>query len=253
MIRKIFTTIFSIVIVLGMSSFKGVESNTKKDPINPPSEVFNDYSLDLYNKLNDSDLSYEAFKTALKGYLKLHVEDQVANNDYLTIIDMSQSANEDRFYLIDLKNQEIITKSKVAHGRNSGNEYAKNFSNKIGSYQSSLGFFKTAETYHGKHGLSLRLDGLEHSNFNARKRAIVIHSADYVSENFISQTGRLGRSLGCPALPEEDFSKIIKLIKEGSILFIYYPEENYFERSNLAASININQLFTQNSSVSEAK
>ncbi len=249
MMKKIITIIFSFAIVLALTSFNKIELELEKNPIDPPTEVFNEYSLNLYNELNDTDLNFLAFKTALKGYLKLHIEDKVGNNDILTIIDMSLSANEDRFYLIDLKNNKIIKKSKVAHGKNSGNEFAKYFSNRIGSYQSSIGFFKTAETYQGKHGLSLRLDGLEQSNSNARKRAIVIHSANYVSEKYIAQNGRLGRSLGCPALPKKDFTNIIKLIKEGSVLFIYYPKSVYFEKSNIANS-DINNLFENTNDVS---
>ena len=122
----------------------------------------------------------------------------------------------------------------MAHGRNSGQEFARNFSNKVGSFKSSIGFYKTAETYTGKHGLSLRLDGLEYSNSNARARAIVIHAADYVSTNFIEQNGRLGRSLGCPSLPKKDYHQVVHKIKNGSLLFIYYPEADYLKKSKLA-------------------
>ena len=127
--------------------------------------------------------------------------------------------------------------SVVSHGRNSGELYAKNFSNKPSSYKSSLGFYKTAETYHGKHGLSLRLDGLE-KGFNdlARPRAIVIHGADYAREEFISAAGRLGRSLGCPALPSELSKEVIELIKEGSLLFIYGEDQDYLSNSKLIST-----------------
>jgi len=204
------------------------------NPIKPPSIYFEDFSSDLYKKLNDEELSYKAFQTALKGFLSLRSENKLKNERYLTIIDMSISANKNRFFLIDLNNKSIIHKSIVAHGRNSGGEFAKLFSNKVGSFKSSIGFYKTAETYNGKHGLSLRLDGLEHSNNNARKRAIVIHAADYVSDVFISNNGRLGRSLGCPSLPLKNYSKIIDNIKNGSVLFIYYPNQEYLQSSKLA-------------------
>ena len=147
---------------------------------------------------------------------------------------MSLSANKNRLFLIDVENKKILHKSIVAHGKNSGGEYAKNFSNQVGSFKSSIGFYKTGETYHGKHGLSLRLDGLEYSNSNARKRAIVIHAADYVSQNFIKNYGRLGRSLGCPSLPKKDYDQVIHRIKNGSLLFIYYPEGHYLKNSTLA-------------------
>lgn len=198
-------------------------------------EDFESYARELYVALGDSDLDFTAFQTALKGFVKLQLEDQISNTDYLTVIDMSRSANDHRFFLINLSEKEVEHKSVVAHGRNSGGEYAKHFSNKEGSFKTSLGFYRTAETYHGKHGLSLRLDGLESSNSNARERAIVIHAADYVSHSFIKKYGRLGRSLGCPSLPEDDFEKVIHTIKNGSLLFIYYPEDSYLKTSEIAS------------------
>lgn len=233
--KRYFILIFTTIMSLGISSYTTIE-NSSGLSIDPPSLVFKDYSITIYNQINDSDLNFDAFKTALKGYLRLQQDHKVENSKYLSIIDMSLSANENRFFLIDMESKKLILKNKVAHGRNSGSEFATTFSNKVGSYKSSLGFFKTAETYSGKHGFSMRLDGLEFSNSNARNRAIVMHSADYVNDNFIFKNGRLGRSLGCPALPEKGFSETIKRIKGGSILYIYYPDESYFERSDLAKS-----------------
>ena len=226
-----------IVAILFLIAFINtpVIAGNNPDPVNPPN-LFKEYSLSLYQKLNDPDLKIDALEMAMKGFFKLEKDRKIKNERYLSIIDMSLSANVDRFFLIDLKEQKIIRKSKVAHGRNSGGKYAKSFSNKSGSYQTSLGFYKTAEVYNGKHGKSLRLDGLEESNCNARKRAIVIHSADYVSNKFIANYGRLGRSLGCPALPKEGFSDVIDKIKEGSILFIYYPHKHYLSTSALINS-----------------
>lgn len=192
-----------------------------------------DAALSFYNKLNDTDLNFDAFEKAYKGYLLLLKDQKIENETYLTVVDMSASANQSRFFVIDMKNEKIADKSMVAHGRNSGSEFAKEFSNKIGSYQTSLGFYKTAELYTGKHGLSLRLDGLENSNSNARTRAIVIHAADYVSEMFIKKNGRLGRSLGCPSLPQNQFKPIIQKIKEGSLLFIYHPTKSYLSNSKI--------------------
>lgn len=199
-------------------------------------EDFTTYAVNLYENLGDPDLEYAPFEKALKGYMKLQKEGQLAKHSYLTVIDMSISANRNRFFLIDVENKKILHKSIVAHGRNSGEEYATFFSNKVGSFKSSIGFYRTAETYQGKHGLSLRLDGLEYSNSNARKRAIVIHAADYVSSVFIEKNGRLGRSLGCPSLPQENYEQIVQKIKNGSLLFIYYPEDHYLKNSTLANS-----------------
>jgi hypothetical protein len=128
----------------------------------------------------------------------------------------------------------VIFQDYVAHGKNTGNLMAEKFSNRPFSNQSSLGFFQTAETYHGKHGLSLRLDGLEKGiNDKARQRAIVIHSAKYAEESFIKKYGRLGRSFGCPALPAGNYYEIIELIKGGTLLFIYYPQPGYLENSSV--------------------
>ena len=215
---------------------KGAISSAS-DELNPPKVVLDDfatYAKDLYAALDEPSLDYKAFETALKGFVKLQLEDKIRNTDYLTVIDMSRSANDHRFFVINLSEKRVEHKSVVAHGRNSGGEFAKHFSNKEGSFKTSLGFYRTAETYHGKHGLSLRLDGLEKSNSNARVRAIVIHAADYVSQNFIERYGRLGRSLGCPSLPKEGYDQIVERIKEGTLLFIYYPEEQYLSNSPIA-------------------
>ena len=168
---------------------------------------------------------------ALEGYKKLENE---LKNPVLTVIDFSLPSTEKRLWVIDVEKKEIMLNTVVSHGRNSGNLIAEKFSNQPESYQSSLGFYKTAETYQGKHGYSLRLDGLENGfNDQARSRAIVIHGADYAREEFAKSTGRLGRSLGCPALPPELSDKVIDLIKEGSLLFIYGQDQNYLSRSAL--------------------
>jgi hypothetical protein len=173
----------------------------------------------------------EALTYALEGWEKLENNLQ---KPLLTVIDFSLPSTEKRLWIIDLATREIVLNTVVAHGRNSGNLMAEKFSNQPESYQSSLGFYKTAETYQGKHGYSLRLDGLENGfNDQARSRAIVIHGADYAREEFAKSTGRLGRSLGCPALPPELSAKVIDLIKEGSLLFIYGQDLDYLSRSTL--------------------
>lgn len=204
-----------------------------------PKAVFASYSEHFYNKIGDENLDFEAFAHALKGYVQLKEKGELDNPKYLTVIDMRISANEERFFIINMDTQTIEHKSVVAHGKNSGGAYAKRFSNRVNSHQSSIGFYKTAETYFGKHGFSMRLDGLEHSNSNARKRAIVIHQADYVEDDFVRQYGRLGRSFGCPSLPEKDYSIIIEKIKEGSCLFIYFPKDNYLSKSKLIQAENL--------------
>lgn len=225
--------VLSVIILLIFPTYAWeVVPNTIK-PKSTTHTSFKEYSLDLYTILDDEELKLEAFETALKGYLTLTETDKVQNKQLLTVIDFSKSSNENRLFVIDTKAKKIVFKSLVAHGRNSGYEFATKFSNKTSSYQSSLGFYKTAETYSGKHGFSLRLDGLEYSNSNARSRAIVIHGADYVSKDFIRKNGKLGRSLGCPSLPKKNYKEIINTIKNGTCLFIYSNKESYLNRSKL--------------------
>jgi hypothetical protein len=221
-----------IFISLFLASFR---NHPPAIPFNTPM-MFKEYAADFYGQLRDQDLNFDAFAYGLKGFLKLQEEGKIENNRFLTIIDMSVSANENRFFVIDVADQKIVHKSKVAHGRNSGLEYATSFSNEISSNRTSLGFYKTAELYNGKHGLSMRLDGLEAANSNARARAVVIHAADYVSDMFLKKNGRLGRSLGCPALPTAGYQEIISKIKEGSLLFIYHPTKTYLNSSKLIKS-----------------
>jgi hypothetical protein len=175
-------------------------------------------------------ISIEVFNTAILGYCQI---DHLNKKDIITIIDFTKPSTEKRFYVIDLINKQLIYRCFVAHGKNSGDNYAKKFSNLSGSLESSLGFFLTAETYSGEHGFSLRLEGLEKGiNDNARAREIVIHGAEYVSEEFIKKYGRLGRSWGCPALPVDVSKEIIDQISGGSCLFIYADNKYYKENSD---------------------
>lgn len=188
----------------------------------------------LHEMINAPDLNVEILKMALTGYHKLYKENRIDNENFLTIIDYSKSSEERRFFVIDIRQKKLVYKTLVSHGKNSGGNNAVTFSNIIHSNQSSLGFFITGESYYGDNGYSLRLDGVEKKiNDNARKRAIVIHGADYVSDYFISEHGRLGRSYGCPALPVGLNREIIDCIKNRSCLFIYYPDEQYFKHSEL--------------------
>jgi len=178
-------------------------------------------------------------KTALAGYGLLKEQQLLKRPGVITIIDYSLPSNMERLWVIDLVNAKVIYRTLVSHGRNSGDLMAENFSNKPGSYASSPGFYSTGETYKGKHGLSLKLDGLEKGiNDKARERAIVVHGADYVSPCFIRQNGRLGRSLGCPAVPEKLSKDIIETIKGGSCFFIYVPKACYTSNSTILSRIN---------------
>jgi len=187
----------------------------------------------IYEQIGNGTMCFEAFDLAFRGWKEL--KDSIGLTDnVISVLDFSQPSTKKRFYLIDLQTRQVIFQDYVAHGKNTGNLMAEKFSNSPHSNQSSLGFYKTAETYHGKHGLSLRLDGLEKGiNDKARQRAIVIHSAKYAEESFIKKYGRLGRSFGCPALPSGNYEDIIKLIKGGTLLFIYYPQPGYLENSSV--------------------
>lgn len=156
---------------------------------------------------------------------------------HLALIDYSLPSSVKRFWLVDLKLKKLLREEFVAHGRESGDGQATRFSNEIGSLQSSLGLFRAGEAYSGQHGYSMRLHGLEPGfNDRALERNIVVHGADYVSESFISQWNRLGRSWGCPALPVRSVRSVIDTLKEGAYLFAYYPDEQWLTRSPLLNS-----------------
>jgi L,D-transpeptidase catalytic domain len=174
-------------------------------------------------------MQFKVFNMALSGYKKI---ENLKKKNIITIIDFSLPSTEKRLFVIDLENKKILFNCLVAHGKNSGENYATSFSNDAQSLKSSLGFFITSETYTGKNGYSLRLDGLEKNiNDNARTREIVIHGADYVSEKFIKQYGRLGRSWGCPSVPPDILNELVDKISNGSCLFIYADDKYYRENS----------------------
>jgi hypothetical protein len=185
-------------------------------------------------KLNTLGLSKQAYDYAMQGYNYLRSLGKLTNDKIISIVDFSLESNKKRLFVLDLENNKVLFNTYVAHGRNSGREYASQFSNENESYMSSLGFYVTHDTYNGKHGYSLRLEGEEKGiNDNALNRAIVMHSAWYVNENIAKTQGYIGRSQGCPALPEELSKPIIEKIKNGSCLFLYSPDKNYLSHSQI--------------------
>ena len=137
-------------------------------------------------------------------------------------------------YIIDIENHKLVFHTYVAHGLNSGEEFATKFSNIPESLQSSLGFYITSSTYSGEHGYSLRIIGVDPGfNDNALKRNIVLHGADYVNEARAKSGTFMGRSFGCPAVPLKEAAKIITTIKNGSCFFIYNPAKNYLNNSKI--------------------
>ena len=177
------------------------------------------YAKNLYNEMKLNGLiNYQAFSQAIDGFNKTKNKEK----NILTIVDFSLPSTEKRMFVLDLDKKAILLQSYVAHGKNTGDLYAKSFSNKSNSNKSSVGLFLTEGSYNGRNGYSLRLNGLEKGvNDNAKKRNIVVHGADYANPKFIETSGRLGRSLGCFAVPESVNAEIINTIKGKSILYVY--------------------------------
>jgi len=197
-------------------------------------------TVSLYDSLHlqEFGLSRNAFEYAVKGYQVLLASGRLNNEKLLSIVDFSLPSSKKRLFILDLENNKMLFNTYVAHGRNSGKEMAHEFSNEPESNKSSLGFYVTGDTYIGKHGFSLRLLGEEKGiNDNANSRAIVMHSAAYVSEGAIKMQGFIGRSLGCPALPENIYKPVINKIKNGSCLFLYSPDKYYASHSNILRKI----------------
>ena len=193
-------------------------------------------SEQIYNNmgLEETGLSRKAFMMAVKGFSKMREKGLISVDSILTIIDFTKSSREKRLYVLDLKSQEILFQTVVAHGKKSGGEFARSFSNKPSSRKSSLGFYITENTYLGSNGYSLKLKGAEKGiNDKAMARAIVMHGADYANEDAINNKTYLGRSYGCPAIPQNLHKEIIDTIKEGNCIFVYYPDQNYLKKSNL--------------------
>jgi hypothetical protein len=174
-------------------------------------------------------LRFETFAKAMTGYLNLRQAGKLAEDKQtLTVVDFDLPSTEKRLWVLDLAKNEILFHTLVAHGHNSGENEATSFSNTDQSNMSSLGFYATGSEYEGKHGHSLRLEGLDEGfNTNAAARSVVMHGADYVSEDFIKQNGRLGRSLGCPALPMDQYSQIIDAVNGGTCLFLNKSDAGY--------------------------
>jgi len=156
----------------------------------------------------------------------------------LTVIDFSRRSTEKRMWVYDLRSRTLLFDELVAHGRGSGQALATVFSNDAESNRSSLGLYRTGETYIGKHGYSLRLDGLEAGfNDHARERGIVMHTADYVNAATAKAQGYLGRSLGCPALRPEVTKSVIDAVKGGGLLFAYYPNQRWLKSSKYLSEV----------------
>lgn len=211
---------------------KKVSDDISVTRVNAAAQAYVNFISDFYTeaRLAEKGLDLGVFRRALTGYLNLKEQRKASDTkEIVTIIDFNKPSTEKRLWIVDLKERKMLFNSYVAHGQGSGDNMATNFSNVSESHQSSLGFYITQEPYQGKHGLSLRLQGMDNGyNSNALSRAVVVHGADYVSADFIAKHGRLGRSYGCPALPPELNASIINSIKGGTILFIAGPETSHY-------------------------
>lgn len=227
--------IFLLLTAFAIVYFVKTGSKTSPNVAKPVSKSVKSIAhLDVYDdlKLSKTGLQKSVFEYALRGWQKIDPAKST-----LTIVDLSQPSTSKRLYVVDLIKKKLLFNTYVAHGQNSGDLVAQKFSNKQSSFQSSLGFYKTLNTYMGKHGLSLQLKGLEKGfNDNVLNRNIVLHGADYACEDFIRKTGRLGRSQGCPAVPYAESKGIIQAVKGGTCLFIYSPDTDYLKQSAYLAS-----------------
>lgn len=166
----------------------------------------------------------EVLRLAIEAHLRAE-QTGVTTSPLLTVIDYSRPSTERRLWVLDLARDSVLERTLVAHGRRTGDNRAERFSNRPGSFESSLGTFVTGESYSGRNGYSLRLRGLDHGlNDNAEARAIVIHGAWYATRDFVAKVGRLGRSEGCPALDPAVARRVIDRIKGGSVVFAYFPD-----------------------------
>lgn len=230
----LFLLMAAVVVFLATTGHRTSRTLAPVVSVSTPKKINSVKHLDVYDQLNlgRTGLQKTVFEYALNGWQKMDTAKSL-----LTIVDLSQPSTHKRLYVVDLLQKKLLFNTYVAHGRNSGDLVAKQFSNMQSSFQTSLGFYKTLNTYMGKHGLSLQLKGLEKGfNDNVYNRNIVLHGADYASEDFIRKTGRLGRSQGCPAVPYADSKGIIQAVKGGSCLFVYAPNPDYLRKSAYLSS-----------------
>ncbi|WP_037315786.1 murein L,D-transpeptidase catalytic domain family protein [Salegentibacter sp. Hel_I_6] len=228
-----FTTTDNLDSRIDNSELEAIASTISKENTNTS---FKTKVATLYSEFSTNNASIPAmpvFEKAMKGYEQLEEKGKVGKK-ILTVVDFGLSSTKKRMWIMNMDTKEVLFHTYVSHGKNTGGEFATKFSNTVNSLQSSLGFYVTAETYYGKNGLSLFIDGMEKGfNSNARKRYVVIHGADYAEPNFINRIGRLGRSYGCPAVPNTIAKDVIDTIKEESVVYIHKNNKDYLNNSPL--------------------
>jgi hypothetical protein len=218
----------------GKKRSRSTSLTSKKTSLTSASATEEARCLYVSGGFNKYGLSQQAFEYAWKGYQYLLKKGRVQRTDILSICDFSQSSKNKRLYVIDINDPKVLINTYVAHGRNSGGEYARSFSNAPESHKSSLGFYVTRTTYYGDHGISLKIDGVEKGiNDRASARHIVIHGSEYLGEVFMQNNPFNGRSYGCPAVPADEIEELVSTIKDGSCLFIYHPTKLYLKKSKV--------------------
>lgn len=217
--------VFLFILLAGCTSLETKTSGPAE--ITPPEKLATE-ALYTTLGLDTLGLNPAVFDLAWRGMQRVPKK-----KPFLLIADMTQPSSAKRLYVLDLVKKELLLRTYVAHGRNSGGLMATRFSNQISSNQTSLGFYRVMGRYHGKHGLSLKLKGLEKGfNDNVFSRTIVLHGADYVCEDTIRVRGQLGHSEGCPAIPNAISKQILKKVEGGACLFVYYPDPTYLATSS---------------------
>ena len=252
--KKHFIGLICILLILSVTTISWRPAEAKKTNTNSNKsfsarELLEKYVDNIYvsARLQESGLTFDVFKKAVTGFLNLKMANKLSPaSSILTVIDFTKSSREKRMWIIDVIGKQLVLNTWVAHGQRSGMDIATRFSDRTDSYQSSIGFYVTDNVYYGKHGRSLRLDGMDPGfNENARSREIVVHAADYVGRNVIEEQGRLGRSLGCPAVSPEVADMVIDNIKDKTVMFINGNTEIYYSKyldeekaSNFVAELN---------------
>jgi hypothetical protein len=222
-VRALFLSIFFLVIA-GAGTAREKASVETRDKASVATSAWNSASLGSIDP-RVFDLSLSAARCAVRS-------GAIAEPSTLTVIDYSKPSTEKRLWVFDLQSRELLYEELVAHGQGSGDNFANVFSNEPDTHASSLGVFLTEGTYVGKNGYSLRLRGLDEGfNHRAGERAIVMHGASYVSDEFVKKNGRLGRSWGCPALREGIAREVIDRVRGNGIIFAYYPDQEWLESS----------------------
>jgi L,D-transpeptidase-like protein len=198
----------------------------------PAKAAINGFDWDHWDDEDIGTVDKKVFKMALSAARCAVKSGITSDPKTLTVIDYSKPSTATRFWVFDLRKRSLMFEELVAHGQGSGENYATTFSNEADTHRTSIGLFVTEDTYVGRNGYSLRLNGLDHGfNDHARERAIVMHGAPYVSAAFAKTQGRLGRSWGCPALSEAVARNVIDTVKGGSLVFSYYPDKNWLQSS----------------------